>query len=219
MNFSIKRLTSARLFSWNATLHTADQHGAFHVWLARVVPDHLLARRRWLRLVGWPGVLAAVVLAACPAFYALAIHPARVRMEDARTGALSMQQRVAIAERGLGRADLPPAEQLVQFYRIFPQERNLLPWLKKVFELAAAQGIRLDEGKYTLVRDRMGRLARFQMTLPVRSRYPQIRNYLNTLREDIPFLALEHLQFQRRKVSDAQVEAKLTLALYVEEAQ
>lgn len=216
MTFSLRRPPIARLLSRDGSPPGIRTAGG---WLAHVLPAHLVARRRWLRLFGWQGIVGAGLLAACPAFYASAIHPARVRMEEARAGALSVQQRVSIAEKGLRRTGLPPAEQLAQFYRIFPKEKNLLPWLKKVFDLAAAHGIRLDEGEYTLVRDKVGKLARFRMTLPVRSRYPQIRNYLNSLRKDIPFLVLEHLQFERRRVSDPRVEAKLTLALYVEDAQ
>lgn len=204
-------------FAFNRPSRAPATGASRHAWAARVIPDHLRARRRWLQLFGWPGIAGACLLAACAVFYLSAIRPASVRLADARQGALSVQVRVRMAAKGMSRRDLPPPQQLAQFYALFPKEKDLLPRLKKVFDLANAQGIRLDEGEYKLVRDKVGKLARFQMTLPVKSQYPQIRKYLNSLRADIPTLALEHLQFERQHVSDPQVEAKLRLALYVEE--
>lgn len=219
MKLILDRQSVMRLFAGVAPARACRARAAGHGWFARVIPEHLRVRRRWLQLFGWPGVVAAGLLAACPAFYLSAIHPARVRLEEARRGAASVQERVRLAEKGLGGSQLPPAEQLARFYAIFPKEKELLPWLKKVFDLAQAQGIRLDEGEYKLVRDKVGKLARFQMTLPVKSAYPQIRRYLNSLRADVPVVALEHLQFERQRVSDPEVEAKLRIALYVEEGR
>lgn len=219
MILPLGRLSIRQIFSRDRPPHAVSSAATVNAWIARVVPDYLLARRRWLHLLGWPGVVGAGLLAICPAFYISAIHPARIRMEEARNSALSVQERVRLAAQGMAQPDLPPVEQLARFYEIFPKEKNLVPWLKKVFDLANEQGIRLDEGEYKLVRDKVGKLARFQMTLPVRSGYPQIRKYLNSLRATIPIVALEHLQFERQKVSDPTVEAKLRMALYVEAGQ
>jgi len=176
----------------------------------------LLARGRWLRLFGWPGAAGAGLLAACAAFYLSAIGPAQTRESAARASAVSIRERVKLAAHGLGGSELTPAEQLDEFYRIFPNDKNLLPWLKKVFDLAEAQGINLDQGEYKLVRDKVGKLSRFEIILPVRGGYPQIRNYLNRLHAEIPIVSMEHLQFERQKVNDPQVEAKIRLALYLE---
>lgn len=176
----------------------------------------LWARRRWLYLFGWPGVLGAGLLAMCLALYLSAIQPAQMRLNEAHESAISIQEQVKRAANGLNHSELTPAEQLTEFYRIFPNEKNLLPWLEKVFSLAAMQGISLDQGEYKVTRDRVGKLVRFQMTLPVRSSYPQIRKYLNSLRAEIPIISMEHLQFERQKVNDSEVEAKIKLALYLE---
>jgi hypothetical protein len=219
MTFAFPRQPSARRLLRRSPPPAAGGHHAMHERIAHVVPEYLRPRRRWLQLVGWPGIVGASLLTICPAFYLFAIDPARVRMEEARDRALSMRERVRIAAGGLGRRDLPPAEQLARFYRTFPKEKDMLPSLKKVFELADAQGIRLDDGEYELVREDVGKLARFRMTLPVRSRYAQLRAYLGNLRAHIPIVALEQLQFERHRVSDPAVNARLRLALYVEDEQ
>lgn len=176
----------------------------------------LWARRRWLRLFGWPGLAGAGLLAVCTALYFSAIQPAQMRLNEIQQSAISIQERVKRAANGLNHNDLTPAEQLAEFYRIFPNEKNLLPWLEKIFVLAQAQGIKLDQGEYKVTRDKIGKLVRFQMTLPIKSEYPQLRKYLNALRAQIPIVSMEHLQFERQKVGNLEVEAKIKLALYLE---
>jgi len=186
-----------------------------HTWIA-IAENPIWARRRWLTLFGWPGILGAGVLVLCLAIYISVVQPAQVRLNEARENAISVQERVKRAASGFSHGELTAADQLVEFYRIFPDEKNLLPWLEKVFALAQSQGIRLDQGEYKVTRDKVGRLVRFEMTLPVKSTYPQIRKYLDILHREIPIMAMEHLQFERQKVNDSEVEAKIKLALYVE---
>lgn len=205
-----------RRFSTNGVWSMAGRTRLMRAWLPFLSQSPLAARRRWLHLFGWPGVVGAGLLAMCPAFYVSAIYPAQARMNEVHQNAASLQERVKLAANGLNRKELSPSGQLVEFYRIFPSERNLVPSLKKVFDLAQAQGIQLDQGEYKLIRDKVGKLERFQMTLPVRSGYPQIRRYLSSLRAEIPIISLEHLQFERQKVNDTEVEAKIRLALYLE---
>lgn len=182
----------------------------------RIAESPVWARWRWVHLFGWPGVIGAGLLAASLAFYLSTIQPAQARLSEAQQSAVSIQDRVKLAANGLNRSELTPSEQLAEFYRIFPNEKNLLPWLEKVFAIAQREGIKLDQGEYRVTRERVGKLVRFQMTLPVRSSYPQIRNFLNSLRAEIPIAAMEHLQFERQKVNDPDVEARIKLALYVE---
>lgn len=184
-------------------------------WIS-IAESPIWARRRWLSLFGWPGMLGAGLLALCVALYISAVQPAQVRLNEAHESAISVQERVKRAANGLNHGELTAADQLVEFYRIFPDEKNLLPWLEKVFVLAQSQGIRLDQGEYKVTRDKVGKLVRFEMMLPVRSTYPQIRKYVDILHREIPILAMEHLQFERQKVNDSEVEAKIKLALYVE---
>lgn len=190
--------------------------GEFGRNLILISESPVWARRRWLHLFGWPGMIGAGLLVFCSALYFSAIQPAQIRLNEAHENAVSIQERVKLAANGLNHSELTPADQLAEFYRIFPKEKNLLPWLEKVFSLAAMQGIQLDQGEYKVTRDRVGKLVRFQMTLPVQGGYPQIRKYLNSLRAEIPIISMEHLQFERQKVNDSQVEAKIKLALYLE---
>lgn len=195
-----------------------------HSKLMRVIGDKLpysllqsphWARRRWLGLLGWPGMVGIGLLVTCSTLYFSTLKPALASLDAAHQSALSIQERVKLASNGLNQNQLSPAEQLAEFYRIFPEEKNLLPALEKIFAVAQVSGVRLDQGEYKVTRDRIGKLTRLQVTLPVRSEYPQIRKFLSGLSSEIPIVALEHLQFERQRIGDPVVEAKIILALYV----
>lgn len=192
-------------------------------WRSASPPHQLWSRlrwisRRWLRTLGKPGVLAIGILVVFPPFYFSAIAPAQERLDAARRSTLSLREQILHASQSLGGIRHTPAEQLAEFYRIFPQERNAPQWLKKLFALAEKNGLSLQEGEYKANRDKAGRLMRFQMVLPVKGEYPQIRRFLAALPVEIPVIALENVQFSRQNVADPVVEARIRLTLYLEQA-
>jgi hypothetical protein len=208
-----------RALAARVALPEAGEAAAKYPWVAQLLKSPHLIRGRWVWLISWPGIAGAALIAAWIAFYVSVIEPAQLRLAEDEQNAVSIQERVKRAAGGIGLDERPPAEQLAEFYRIFPNDKNLLPWLEKIFVLAEQQGIHLNQGEYKVKRERIGRLMRFQVTLPVKTGYPQIRRYLSSLRAEIPIIAMEHLQFERQKVNDRDVDAKLMLALYLEAAQ
>lgn len=202
-----------QMFSINKLVHVLGNGFA-----SSLLQNPQLARRRWLRQFGWPGMVGIGLLVMCGAMYFSAIQPTQASLEEARRNAISMQERVKLAANGLNHSQLTPVEQLAEFYRVFPDEKNLQPWLEKIFIVAQGSGVRLDQGEYKVTRDRVGKLMRFQVTLPIRSEYPQIRKFLSSLRSEIPIIAVEHLEFERQKIGESVVEAKIILALYLVQA-
>lgn len=174
------------------------------------------AFRRRLRILGRHGVLAIGILVIFPPFYFSAIAPAQERVDAARRGVLSMRGPERHAGKPLDGAT--PAEQLAEFYRIFPEERHSPQWLEKLVALAEKNGLSLDQGEYKVTQDKAGRLMRFQITLPVKGEYPQIRRFLAALPAETPIIALENVQFTRQNIADSTVEAQIRLALYMERA-
>lgn len=173
------------------------------------------ALRRWLGLLGWPGLLAAGMLAICPAFYFSAIRPAQERLEAAQHSVTSLHRQMELSRKSPGGKTHTPAEQLAEFYRLFPHERSSPEWLEKLVSVAESNGISLNEGEYKVSNDKAGRLVRFQITLPLKGEYPQIRRFLAALPAELPVMALENVQFERNKVADPNVEARIRLVLFL----
>ncbi|MFA6901552.1 MAG: hypothetical protein WC236_00570 [Gallionellaceae bacterium] len=200
-------------------------------WLRRFIPQRagmqpelpLWSRvrwtsQRWLRRMDWPGVLAIGILAICPAFYFSAILPEQARLEAARQRAELQNESLEPVSTSRFDARLSPEEQLAVFYKMFPDEKSSSLWLEKLMVLAASHGLSLNDGEYKVTRDQVGKLLRYQMTLPVKGQYPQIRKFLSALQGALPVVALENVQFERQKVADPNLAAKIKLVLYLGQA-
>lgn len=173
------------------------------------------ASNYWLRRVGLPGVLALGLLVMCPAFYFSAIRPAQARLDLAQQRVAALQAQASLSSKSFSGARLSTEEQLAEFYRKFPLEWQSPQWLEKLVTLAASSGLRLNDGEYKATPDKAGRLVRYQMSLKVQGSYPQIRQFLTDLPGALPIVALENVQFERQKVGDTDVDARIKLVLYL----
>lgn len=172
--------------------------------------------RRWGGLLGWPGALGAAAAGLCVALYVWVLQPAQQRLEAARLSASSLHERIAQAAGKPNDGARPLDEQLASFYRIFPNEHDATDWVGKIAAIARRDGLEVQQADYRVNRDRIGKLTRLQMSLPLSGEYPKIRGFLSDLRAEIPIVSLEQVEFERHKVGDQKVEAKLRLVIYLE---
>lgn len=172
---------------------------------------------RRLRRLGLPGTLGIGAWVMAASFYLSAVLPAQQRLDEVRASAASLQQG-AQAGRQLDANARPPAEQLAEFYRVFPDETSSPDWIGRIAAIARDSGLSLDQGEYKPTRDTVGQLTRLQMTLPVRGEYRQIRRFLTDTGAALPIVSLEQVQFERQKVGDPLIDARIRLVLYLGQA-
>jgi Tfp pilus assembly protein PilO len=170
---------------------------------------------RGLRRLGLPGMAGIGLWAMAATFYFSAVLPEQERLDAVRLRVDSLHERIASAGSRMAASERPAAEQLAEFYRLFPDEKNTPDWIGKIVASARSCGLTLDQGEYRSSRDKFGKLTRLQMTLPVRGEYRQIRQFLARTSVDVPIASLEQVQFERQKVSDATVDAKIRLVLHL----
>lgn len=172
---------------------------------------HALFRAAGARL-GWPGMLGLALLAAVAVFHVWTLAPQQLRLEDLRQERLQLRQRAKLAANAAPQA---PAEKLAAFYAFFPPPKDLPELLEKIFGAAGQQALVLEQGEYRALNDGAGGLMRYQLTLPVRGSYPQIRKFVDRALAEVPALSLDSIQFERRKIGDATVDAKLRMVVYL----
>lgn len=175
------------------------------------------AARYWLKRSGWPGMAGAALLAFCLAFQFSAIEPARARLEQLGQETVFLRTRIDRAPRQA--ANDTPAEQLAAFYRLFPSGRSMPDWLEKIYLAAQRQNLLLERGEYRQVREKPGRLTRYNILLPVKGSYVQVRQFLAAVLADIPTASLDAVTFERQRIGDDAVEAKIRLTLYLEDVR
>jgi hypothetical protein len=178
---------------------------------------------RWMlgsapRTLGARGIAGAVCLAASAFIYAVGVVPASIDLEQTRAevAELSLQHR----EKSAGGKPVRqgPAEKLEAFYGFFPRRASLPDLLDQVYSAASRRSVTLAQGEYRLVREPDGRLARYQVTLPLRSSYPQLRGFLEDVLQQVPAAALESVDFKRETVATDTVEAHIKFTLFLAES-
>jgi len=157
--------------------------------------------RRFLRAAGIAGAAGIACAAAGLVVFVLGVEPAGREIDGERHALEKLQSRVSQAQRGAAAGPRTTAERLGAFYAFFPRVEALPDWLDKVFAAAARQSISLEKGEYTLARERDGKLARYQLLLPVKAPYPQLRAFLDSV------------TFQRESIATPQVEAQFRFTL------
>lgn len=166
-----------------------------------------------LRRAGWPALIGASLLAAAAAFHLTVLVPERERLTELRAQALSLKER-ARAQRPLGEgAPEDQWAQLERFLRHFPSVDTAPEWLPKLHAAAEREGLQIASAEYRLGEEPSLKLARYQITLPVKGGYGQIRRFVAAALTDIPALSLDHIGLQRQRVGDTGLEAQIRFTM------
>jgi hypothetical protein len=180
----------------------------------RALKTGALLLRAW-RLGARHELQALCLCVAAGLWYAGAIRPERARLAEALRHAAALQRAPA---PGLPGGQHPAMSELDRFYARFPSQDAFPDALDQLLRTASAHALSLDEGAYTVTREHFGKLVRFQIMLPLRGNYPQVRNFLVALANDVPGIALENARFERRDVGDPALDVKLQLVLFLARA-
>jgi hypothetical protein len=172
----------------------------------------LLALRLFVMRAGAAACLAVALLVVGLATWAWLL-PQRAALQQELARPLPAATAVALAPP-------PPSanENLSLFYATLGQKRHAEQQVKTLFDLAAKSGLTLQHGEYKFGYDKAGRVATYQIALPVRGSYRAIWQFALQALAVVPFAALDEVSFRRENIADATVEARLRFTLYLKEA-
>lgn len=177
-----------------------------------------MKRALWLLRRRGPALalgVGAALLVLGLVLHQLAVQPLATRVQALETQ--RMPARESMLDRAgdvLARSD-SPRTQLTAFYGHFEGEASLTARLARLHTIASGLKLELPRADYKLASAPERRLARYQMVLPVRGRYPVIRRFIGEALREMPTLALESIQFQRKEVGDGTVDALITFVFFV----
>jgi hypothetical protein len=201
---SALELSISKLFGQNGQPFSMDTFSEKLRWKAnRILPQ-----------LGWPGMLAIGLLMMLIPFYFSTLRPLQASL-DAKLVEVKVNRDHFLQSSVVDHSLDTPSEQLTEFYKFFPAEKTSPHWLGLMMDIANKRGLSLNHGEYAVVRDSMGELRRIKITLPVQGTYPQIRQYLAELIEQVPSMSLENVQFERKDIIDTDLQAKVKLVLYL----
>lgn len=169
----------------------------------------------YLQTLGVPGLagLAALILAL--GYGALALLPDWRALEDLHQQTREASEYLARVEDGSVAAPVVPQRQLDDFRSKLPSQPQATVAIDKIYALAAQEHITLSRGEYALGIDPKTHLARYQILLPVRGSYPQLRRFMHALLAQLPAVVLEDLELQRKRIADTDITGRIRMTLYL----
>ena len=162
--------------------------------------------------LGRAGSVGLALLVLAGGFYAGTLYPEQRRLEALQREVAELRQ---LAARPAHDERRSAANDLAAFYAFFPVPDELPEILDTVFRAAKRQSLALERGEYRVTRPAGGGMFQYHLTFPVHGAYPQIRRFLDAALAELPALSLESVQFERQKIGEPVVDAKITLAIHL----
>jgi Tfp pilus assembly protein PilO len=175
-----------------------------------------VARRELSRLT-WRGLAGAALLIFALGFAVSSLLPAQRHAAQLKSDVGELRSRLrAVGDGPAGAAVVAPrATQLENFYAFFPHVDTLPDWIGRIHTAAARNGLILESGDYLLERRKEQRLVQYQITLPVRGSYGQIRGFVAEVLEKVPAAALEDVVMKRESIAAPALEARIRWVIYL----
>lgn len=170
--------------------------------------------RREIGRLGTMGVVGIGLLVFAVAFYLSAVRPGERALGALRAEARDLERQLQMGG-SLGARERTPAEQLAAFYAFFPAADQTSVLLKRINTAAGARGLELQSGEYRMQRREGTRLARYEITLPVKGSYTQVRDFVADVLAAMPAAVLEEVNLRRESIESARLEARVRFTVYV----
>ena len=169
-----------------------------------------------LRRVGPVGLAAVAVGVLALGVVCAGLLPQWQSVRELRATEADASVQVGRVKRGEVKIAVKPEQQALDSLRQqLPGQPQASELIERLYHLASAEHISLARGEYALDIDPKTQLARYQIVLPVRGSYPQIRAFIKGLLKQLPTLVLEDLELQRKRIGDSELNARLRMTLYL----
>lgn len=160
--------------------------------------------------IGREGGISICLFGACMLGYIAFLAPLRTQLDRAEAEFIVASHRSApTATRFVAR------EALDHFYAGLPSVDDQFLLMARLHKAAASNGLILERGDYKFAEEGGVPLVRYEIELPVKGDYAQIRRFVFAAMQDLPTLALKSISFGRQKSDEAQLNANVVLVLYL----
>lgn len=170
---------------------------------------------RWIKSIGMSGMSGVTLLLLAIGLYLGAVMPQQERF-------VKLTQDVADEQARQKSAPLKPVvdtrsteARLRLFYDFFPSQEKAPALLKTIYRAARDEAISLADGEYKYNNGKAGGIKMYQIDLPVRGSYIQIRKFIVKVLNAIPSVALDEVNFKRELVGSGELEARLRFIIYL----
>jgi hypothetical protein len=168
--------------------------------------------RAGLRELGALGVSSIALLAIGFVFLVGALKPLEARDRTLERELQSRARGTTQSEQYV-RASTP-SNSMEAFYQHLGSAGQIIDSLDQLHAIAQVSGVAIHTAEYRM-QPTGTRIERYELRVPLRASYAQIRSFLDTALAEIPMLSLDQVKFKRQTASETAVEAELNLTLHL----
>lgn len=181
--------------------------------------DRLAPQLRWqIGRLGIMGKIGLGLIVATGIYFFSAVLPQESVLQKLKQRAETLQMQ-AQSKQSPGDAEtgikMTGDQALQAFYDFFPQIDSSPFWIRELVRIAKKHNVELNSSEYRLVNENEARLARYEMILPVRGQYSQIRAFMADALENVPAMAISAIAIKRENVTAEKLEVRLEINLYL----
>ena len=169
----------------------------------------------YLQRLGVPGLAGLALLVVALTWGLAGLLPDWQSLQTISQQTREAHEYLAKVEDGTVAPPVVPQRQLDDFRSKLPSQPQATVAIDKIYALAAQERITLARGEYSLGIDPKTHLARYQILLPVRGSYPQLRRFLHALLGQLPAVVVEDLELSRKKIADTDLNGRIRMTLYL----
>ena len=187
----------------------------------QIYGNRLMQQLRWQAArLGNMGKIGVGLVVVAGIFFLGAVLPEKSELEALKERAerLALEAKSgASGSEGVVEKKLTNDQALQAFYEFFPSFDSSPFWIRELVRIAQKQGVEINSSDFRLTFERDWRLSRYEVILPVRGRYSQVRAFMAEILEAIPALAITGFAIKRDNVQSTQLDVRFEMSLYLNE--
>jgi len=174
---------------------------------------------RFAKKLGVFGLLGVALIVTCGLLFVTNILPATKQLDNAKYALAQVQKATERSQEILPAPELSEkttTQDVTEFYKLFPTGASLPKQLELIEKTALKQQLTLNRGDYKLTKTKQDQLMRYEIVFPLIGSYTQIRQFIATVLQELPALALSDLQIKRENAMSPMVQARLVFTLFLQ---
>lgn len=166
-----------------------------------------------VRRMGWRGLTGLILLFASLVMGFGVLIPEAIKSNRQQAELETLREQLPSRK---GRwVEQSPQSSLDTFYRFLPDERKANAQVGILLYAAEVNALVPDRVTYKLSHDKQAAISRYQINLPLRGTYMQIRSFVNQALNEMPSLALNEISFTRPDADSEDIEANISFTLFL----
>ena len=160
--------------------------------------------------------ISTLIIGLVTAVHFLFLIPEQLRYEQ-NVRAEKVLKSISLKAAQLKEKQIPPQSRSLVLLSSLPRTSSAVidQFLSLIKNSAETQNIVMDKASYQLFSEENSSLNRYEVTLPIRTTYPQLRRFIFTVLGEAPNVALNSVTINRSSAGDPILEVQLQLVIFL----